>query len=238
MVSDVANSGGRGSRPARFPNPKRPWIVRFGTEFRFTVNRAVLRQSLVGNDRILDPASFPWLIDLELAAPLIRAEADRLLEHLDAIPPMNEMSPDHDSIAGAGGWRSFFLIGYGYRLDANCARCPETVKALAGVPGLVTALVSILEPGMHVGRHCGVSKGIVIAHLGLRVPEEANRCRMDVDGETVTWREGKTFVFDDTYPHEVWNDTLERRVILLIQFRRPMRLVGRIVAGLFIWAVK
>lgn len=61
---------------------------------------------------------------------------------------------------------------------------------------------------------------------------------MDVDGQAVDWQEGRTFVFDDTYPHEVWNNTAEHRVILLIQFRRPMRLVGRVLAGCFIWAVK
>lgn len=238
MASEADAAAIAAAPPAPFRNPKRPWIVRFGKKARFTVNRIVVRQSLVGDERVLDRAAFPWLRDLERAAPAIRAEVDRLLEHLDAIPPMNEMSPDHQRIAGGGGWRSFFLIGYGYRLEANCARCPATMAALAKVPGVVTALISILEPGMHVGRHRGVSKGIVIAHLGLKVPSDAERCRMDVDGEEVVWREGGTFVFDDTYPHEVWNDTPDRRVILLIQFRRPMRLLGRIVAGLFVWAVK
>lgn len=238
MSVDVVSAPSGGNPPAQFRNPKRPWIVRLGKKLRFAVNRAVVGQSLVGDERVLDPASFPWLRDLEQAAPAIRAEVDRLLEHLDAIPPMNEMSPDHQRIAGGGGWRSFFLIGYGYRLEANCARCPATMAALARVPGVVTALISILEPGMHVGRHRGVSKGIVIAHLGLKVPRDAERCRMDVDGEEVVWREGGTFVFDDTYPHEVWNETPDRRVILLIQFHRPMRLIGRILAGLFIRAVK
>ena len=238
MAVDVANGGSAASRDVQFRNPKRPWIVRLGKKLRFKVNRVVVGQSLVGDDRVLDKADFPWLGELERAAPAIRAEVDRLLEHSDAIPPMNEMSPDHGRIAGAGGWRSFFLIGYGYRLEANCARCPATMQALAGVPGVVTALISILEPGMHVGRHRGVSKGIVIAHLAVRVPRDAERCRMDVDGEEVVWREGQSFVFDDTYPHEVWNDTPDRRVILLIQFRRPMRFGGRILAGLFIWAVK
>ena len=61
---------------------------------------------------------------------------------------------------------------------------------------------------------------------------------MDVGGTMVHWREGRAVVFDDTYPHEVWNDTGEVRVILLVQFRRPMRLIGRIVSNLFIWGVR
>jgi beta-hydroxylase len=123
-------------------------------------------------------------------------------------------------------------------LEANCARCPETTKALKQVPGLVTALFSILEPGMHVGRHRGVSKGILIAHLGLRVPRDASCCRMEVEDQQIHWQEGATFVFDDTYPHEVWNDTNEHRVILLVQFERPMRRIGQLITRLLVAAVR
>ena len=226
------------SVPVPYRNPPRPFLIRLGKKVRFGVNRAVSRYSKVPHDRVLSTKNFPWLAQLEAAAPEIRSEAELLLAHLDAIPPMNQMSPDHQRIAGDGGWRSFFLIGYGYRIEDNCARCPQTARALQCVPGVVTALFSILEPGMHVGRHRGVSKGILIAHLGLRVPAKREMCRMDVDGRMVVWEEGRTFVFDDTYPHEVWNDTSEHRVILLVQFRRPMRLIGRLIAGLFIGAVR
>jgi beta-hydroxylase len=46
----------------------------------------------------------------------------------------------------------------------------------------------------------------------------------------VRWAEGETLVFDDTYDHEVWNDTAGTRVVLLIQFRRPMRQPGKWIA--------
>lgn len=218
--------------------PSRPLVVRWGKKVRKRLNGFLSRYSLVPLDPVVSKDCFPWLHHLEEAAPRIRAEADYLLEHLQAVPPMNEMSPDHRRIAGKGGWRSFFLIGYGIRLEQNCARCPETMKALEHVPGLVTALISILEPGMHVARHSGVSKGIMIAHLGLRVPDKPGLCRMDVDGHEVQWAEGQTFVFDDTYPHEVWNDSQEHRVILLVQFKRPMRWFGGLLTNLLVGAVR
>ncbi len=220
------------------PKPRRPLVVRWGKKARKPLNRFLSRRSLVPLEPVLSTDHFPWLCHLEAAATVIQGEAEQLLRNIAAIPPMNEMSPDHHRIAGDGGWRSFFLVGYRYRLEANCARCPETVKALSHVPGLVTALFSILEPGMHVGRHSGVSKGILIAHLGLRVPREAERCRMEVENTQVHWQEGKTFVFDDTLPHEVWNDTVDRRVILLVQFERPMSLLGRLVTRLLVHAVR
>lgn len=218
--------------------PKRPLLIEWGKRARSHLNRLLSPHSLVPLDPILSAVDFPWLRHLEEAAPAIQKEADQLLINIAAVPPMNELSPDHRVVAGEGGWRSFFLVGYLYRLEANCARCPETMKALSHVPGLVTALFSILEPGMHVGRHAGISRGILIAHLGLRVPRESTRCLMEVESTTVHWREGKTFVFDDTYEHEVWNDTDEHRVILLIQFKRPMTLLGRLLTSLLINVVR
>lgn len=235
---DVASQQTAQPSPQRHSNLPRPWILRAGKKARRSVNRLLARYSLVPLEPVLDPANFPWLKELERAAPEIRAEAEYLLRHLDGVPPINVMSPDHQRIAGDGGWRSFFLMGYGYKVDSNWSRCPATARALENVPGLVTALFSILQPGMHIARHKGVTKGILATHLALRVPQDGERCRMDVGGTIVHWHEGRTVVFDDTYPHEVWNDTDEHRVILLVQFRRPLRLIGRIVSNLFIWGVR
>ncbi len=50
--------------------------------------------------------------------------------------------------------------------------------------------------------------------------------------------DGDAFVFDDTYNHEVWNDSEETRVILLIQIKRPTRFPGDMIGGMFLWGVK
>jgi len=109
---------------------------------------------------------------------------------------------------------------------------------VADIPGLNSAFFSILAPGAHIPRHRGVTKALLTAHLGLVVPEERQRCRMQVDEEIVTWREGETLIFDDTFHHEVWNDTNELRAVLLIQFRRPVGLLGRLVGGLFLLGIR
>ncbi|MEO6871212.1 MAG: aspartyl/asparaginyl beta-hydroxylase domain-containing protein, partial [Chthoniobacterales bacterium] len=36
------------------------------------------------------------------------------------------------------------------------------------------------------------------------------------------WEEGKTMFFDDTYNHEVWNDTDGVRVVLFLDVLRPL----------------
>jgi len=86
-----------------------------------------------------------------------------------------------------------------------------------------TAFFSILAPGKHIPAHRGPFKGVIRYHLGLLVPEPAERCRIRVGTEIRHWREGESLVFDDTYEHEVWNDTSGRRAVLFLDVVRPLR---------------
>jgi aspartyl/asparaginyl beta-hydroxylase (cupin superfamily) len=108
---------------------------------------------------------------------------------------------------------------------------------LAQIPGLNSGFFSILRPGTHIPEHRGVTKGLMTCHLGLQVPTGGS-VRMNVGPETVGWAEGETLVFDDTYQHEVWNDTDETRIVLLVQFERPLRQPGKLVAELFLGGIR
>jgi beta-hydroxylase len=61
---------------------------------------------------------------------------------------------------------------------------------------------------------------------------------MQVDDCTVSWEPGKCLVFDDFFPHEVWNDTDEQRVVLIFDFERPMRRPGRVANAVLMWGIK
>src|SRR5438309_4857727 len=218
--------------------PPLPPLFRIGKRLRHRVSAVIARSSKVGDTAVYDPTLFPWIAPLEARWEAIRGEAAALLARDAAIPPLAEISPDHRRIAPPGKWKSFFLIGYGYRLEENCRRCPTTAAAVAAIPGLNSAFFSILAPGAHIPRHRGVTKAILTAHLGLVVPARREACRMQVAEEMLVWEEGKILVFDDTDYHEVWNDTGEMRVILLLQFRRPTGLVGRILGAIFLEGVR
>lgn len=214
-------------------------FIRWIKRKRHRVNDILSRYSLVGDTPTYDPALFPWLRPLIEAVPAIRTEALPILALNDAIPPFRDFAPGHERIAPtANDWRSFFFYGYGYPIHENLARCPRLGALLADVPGLVSAIYSIVGPGAHIRRHRGVSKAIMTAHLGLIVPDNAEACRMQVGDRTVIWRAGEVAVFDDTYHHEVWNDTDQVRVVLLIQFRRPMRQPGRLIADALVGFVR
>lgn len=215
----------------------RPLIIRVGKHLRGVFDRLIAGSSLVPNDPVLDVRDFPWTALLREHWEAIRAEARAVALVGHAAPSLATISPDHRAIAEVDKWRSFFLWGYGYPIDENLDRCPRTAATIARIPGLNTAFFSILAPGTHIPEHRGVSKGLITCHLGLIVPRDGD-VRMRVHDRTVRWAEGETLVFDDTYRHEVWNDTDGTRVVLLIQFERPLRHPGRWFADLFLGFVK
>ncbi len=218
------------SREQKFVRGKQNSLVRFGKRIRRPVNRWFARQSLIGDDPILDPGCIPALAEIGLRWEEIRSELEPLLANRDAIPAFGKLSPDHRRIANSQHWKSFFFEGYGFRMDANCAQCPRTAEMLDRIPGLVVAFFSIMEPGTHVPRHRGLTKAWINCHLPLVVPQGEGRCEMQVGEQTVAWREGEWLLFDETNPHEVWNTTQDPRIVLFLQVRRPMTLLGNLAA--------
>jgi aspartate beta-hydroxylase len=77
---------------------------------------------------------------------------------------------------------------------------------------------SIVRAHSRLTPHCGATNLRLTAHLGLVVPEQTY---IRVADDTRQWREGKVLVFDDSFDHEVWNDSDEDRIVLLINFWPP-----------------
>ncbi|MDB5695814.1 MAG: aspartyl beta-hydroxylase [Sphingomonas bacterium] len=215
----------------------RPLIIRVGKHLRGFFDQLIASSSLVSNDPVLDMRDFAWTQGLRAHWQAIRDEALAVALRGDASPSLATISPDHRSIAEVDKWRSFFLWGYGFRIDDNADRCPTTATLVEQVPGLNSAFFSILAPGTHIPVHRGVTKGLITCHLGLIVPRDGD-VRMRVADRVVRWAEGETLVFDDTYDHEVWNDTAGTRVVLLVQFERPLRNPGKWLAGKLLAVVR
>ncbi len=185
----------------------------------------VERTSRVPTTPFLRKEDFAWIPQLEAHWRDIRAELEQVLVYRDDLPLFHEINADATDI-GSNDWRSFFLYGFRLRSDANCARCPKTAALIEKIPGMTTALFSILSPGARLPRHTGPWKGVIRYHLGLMVPEPADECAIEVDGQVAHWREGESMVFDDTFEHSVWNDTIGTRVVLFLDIVRPCRAPG------------
>lgn len=178
--------------------------------------------SLIGNFNIFDNQQFDWVENLEENWFQIRLELDEILKYKEELPNFQDISPEQYAISQDDRWKTYFLYGYGFKAEQNCARCPETTSIIEQIPGLTTAFFSILSPGKHIPAHRGYYKGVIRCHLGLIIPQPFFKCRIRVGDNIAFWQEGKVLVFDDCYQHEVWNDTEGIRVMLLLDIIRPL----------------
>lgn len=183
----------------------------------------LLKNSLVPTTPFLPLSTFDWVPAVEAEVPAIQAELEEVLNYRDDLPNFQDISVDQASISKDDGWKTFFFLGYGFRSEANCRRCPRTAAVLDSIPGLVTGFFSILSPGKHIPPHRGPWRGVLRYHLALKVPEPASASGIRVAGEEAHWEQGRSLFFDDGYPHEAWNGTDGVRVVLFCDILRPLR---------------
>jgi aspartyl/asparaginyl beta-hydroxylase (cupin superfamily) len=181
----------------------------------------VRKHSLVGSHTFFDNGLFPWIVELEENWRDIRNELDQVLQGT-YIPTLQEISKGQAYLTRDKKWKTFFFYIYGHESEPNTRRCPRTVELLAKIPGMKTAMFSMLDPGKHIPEHRGPYNGVLRLHLGLRIPRDRMNCKIRVGNDFGYWEEGKALVFDDSHPHEVWNNTSEQRMVLFVDFRRPL----------------
>ena len=186
------------------------------------VERFIAKRSLVGDATFFPDDRFPWIEQIEASWLMIREELEGVLTDREALPNFQDISKDQIEITDDDRWKTFFLYGYGFEARLGIEMCPKTAALMKQIPGMTTAMFSILSPRKHILDHRGPYKGVLRYHLGLVVPREAERCRIRVGQDIRHWEEGESLVFDDTFNHEVWNDTDDTRVVLFVDVMRPL----------------
>ena len=198
--------------------------------------RLNLACATLGNPCVYDSAAFPWVAAIERELCAFRRELDRVMVRKTELPNVQEITADAVSLSQDENWKIFPLIAYGIRSEPNIQLCPETWRAVQTIPGLRTAMFSILEPGKRLPPHRGPYNGVLRLHLGLLIPEPRDRAAIRVGTELRHWAEGRALIFDDAYEHEAWNETPQARVVLFVDFERPMRfpanVINRLLLGL------
>ncbi|MGF6495446.1 aspartyl/asparaginyl beta-hydroxylase (cupin superfamily) [Luteibacter sp. 621] len=207
-------------------------LIKGGKRFLRWSGRFQAKHSLVPSTPVIANSEFAWVPQLEAAWPEIRAELDHLLEHPEDIPAFHQLSPDQKRISKGDNWKTFGFYVYGNRSDENCALCPRTAAVLDTLPGMRSAMFSILQPRYRIAAHHGPTRAVIRAHLGLKVPADSKNVWIRVDDQILHWEEGKVVLFDDTYEHEVHNDTDELRAVLFIDIDRPMDRLGTFFNGI------
>jgi ornithine lipid ester-linked acyl 2-hydroxylase len=201
------------------------------------IERFIGRRSLVGDATFFPLERFAWVEHLERNWLTIREELERVLEDHEGLPNFQDISKDQIEITDDDRWKTFFLYGYGFKSKLGVEMCPRTAALMEQIPGMRTAMFSILSPGKHILDHRGPYKGVLRYHLGLIVPAEKEACRIRVGDDFRHWEEGKSMVFDDTFNHEVWNDTEQTRVVLFVDVLRPLPFPESLINRLIVKAI-
>ena len=196
--------------------------IALGERILAPIERFIGRRSLVGDATFFELERFPWVAHIEDNWEVIREELEHVLEDREALPNFQDISKDQIEITDDDRWKTYFLYGYGFEAKLGVETCPRTAALMREIPGMKTAMFSILSPRKHILDHRGPYKGVLRYHLGLIVPKDAEACRIRVGDDIRHWQEGKSMIFDDTFNHEVWNDTDETRVVLFVDVLRPL----------------
>ena len=156
----------------RFYLTKHIWVPQEPIEnFNLKMSDMILRRMpklpLGGEDAL---KAFPVLAELKKSHDKIKADLQYLLSHHEAIPALHEVHP-RDLYVPGRAWRTFLLKIWGHEIKENTAAVPDTYEAISRIPGVHTALFSILHGFAEIEPHRGSAAGVIRFHYPLIVPE-------------------------------------------------------------------
>jgi len=164
----------------------------------------------IATPAVLDAASyFPANVAFAGMWETLRAEALTLAEGFGQIPRFHEIMEEQ---------------AYGIELPHNMARCPRLAALVRDRPEVLSASITFLGPRKHIPKHHGPFRGVLRFYLGLSVPQAADgepAVLMVLDGRPYRLGNGKWLLWDDTYSHEVWNESDDIRIALFLDIWRP-----------------
>eukprot|EP00804_Cyclotella_cryptica_P029417 CCRYP_013356-RA/>CCRYP_013356-RA protein AED:0.33 eAED:0.40 QI:0/0/0/1/1/1/2/0/333 len=161
------------------------------------------------------------------------------------------LEPDYDVASKGGehadeklhrgnwDWHSYILNGI--RNELFRERCPKTSEVIDDIEkeGILFGtpfgfcFFSTLHGKSSIRAHSGPMNLRLRVHLPLVVPKQTTSLNNDAErktrpttgirlaDQTREWHEGSALVLDDSYVHEVWNDSEEPRVLLLLDLWHP-----------------
>lgn len=173
---------------------------------------------------VFDRGSFKWLNELEYSAKDILAEYETAKDAAVSELGLNAHLGAEIGTDDQNFWRSIFLYRNTTEIEGNIKLFPKTVELLKALPlsqlggKTVSAYFSILAPGALIPAHHGQVNTHATVHLPLLTNEKA---RIQVGDKWHVWKEGKAFVFDDSFDHRVENLGDEPRVMLVFEIWSP-----------------
>lgn len=168
--------------------------------------------------------TFPKLSLIEQNFDAVKAEYENVNKHFD-IPAYHEVEQRQYAISGNVDpnlkWKVFLLYYAGETPDLAKQLCPKICALLKELPNIYKVFFSVLEPWKSIPAHHGPYRGYLRYHLGIKVPKTSPPC-IRIKDQVYEWKEQESILFDDTWEHEVINNSNQERVVLIMDILRPL----------------
>lgn len=185
----------------------------------------------VKNEIYLDTKQFSWIQLVEAEASVIQQEFEDFYNNkFNQIPDICDISEEQYQVVQKDDWKFIPLYTYGVKIDSFAAFFPNTINIVDKIPNFTTVFFSILQPNIKIAPHRGAYKGYLRYHLGVKIPQDYQKCGIDIQGKIYHWQNGESVVFDDTFKHFAWNNSNETRTVLYVDFIRPMPKILRLIS--------
>lgn len=161
---------------------------------------------------------FDWVKTLESNYLIIKEELLNFIAKEN-----NQIKPyfNKNLVTKKSMWRTSAFLFWKWNFKNNQNKCPKTMNILSQIPNLISAYLSILEPGSEINPHRGDTNGIMRGHLPLVVPKEIESLGFRVNDEVKIWEEGKLLLFNDAAYHSAWNLGKSDRIVVIVDVVRP-----------------
>ena len=118
-------------------------------------------------------------------------------------------------------WSNLYLDNFMWRFHKNRRHFPLICSLVDQIPNCTLTVLTVLSPNSSVKPHFGDTNGIVRCQLGLIIPAEYPTCGIRVGDEEKGWSNGEFIAFTEAHLHCVWNKSLAKRYLLIVDLKSP-----------------
>ena len=151
---------------------------------------------------LFDTSEFDWCARLESVTPQLVKELAPVLS--DGFAGL-KTNPEERFQFPPKIWKGYPFYFNGFKIKKHLKDYPFVTEELAKIPNMVSASVSVLEPGAQLLPHNGNSNGVMRYHLGLNIPAPMPECGFIIGGHELSWEVGKSFMFCNMNVHSAHN---------------------------------
>jgi aspartyl/asparaginyl beta-hydroxylase (cupin superfamily) len=121
------------------------------------------------------------------------------------------------------GWKIYPIRLASKNVNTAKHNFPKLTELLDQCPHISSCLVSILDGKTYIPVHNGYYKGFLRYMLPITIPKEyPNEVFLCNNYQKYNWVEGKGVLWDDLYPHKVYNNTSQKRIVLYMDVERKL----------------